>query len=99
MSSFDRDLKSLLVYEIECNGCGSIYVGRTSRHLTTRMSEQQKKDSQVEQHIVKCSSSTNEIEWKILDAFRSVEKLIATEAIFIIEAGNKHTHNEYRWRQ
>ena len=26
-SSFDSDLKSHVVYEIKCNGCGSIYVG------------------------------------------------------------------------
>ena len=44
-SSFARDLKSHVVYEIKCNGCGSIYVEQTSRHVTTRISEHQKKDS------------------------------------------------------
>ena len=36
-SSFYRELKSLVVYEITCNGCGSIYVEPTSRHITTRI--------------------------------------------------------------
>ena len=33
--SFNRELKFHVVYEIKCNGCGSIYVGQTSRHVTT----------------------------------------------------------------
>ena len=41
-ASFDRDLKSHVVNEIKCNGCGSIYVGQTSRHVTTRITEHQK---------------------------------------------------------
>ena len=28
-SSFDKDLKSHVVYELICNGCKSIYVGQT----------------------------------------------------------------------
>ena len=61
-SSFDKDLKSHVVYEIKCNGCGSIYVGQTSRHVTTRITEHQKKDSQVGQHLVECRGATNDIE-------------------------------------
>ena len=36
-SSFDKDLKSHVVYELTCNGCKSIYVGQTCRHITTRV--------------------------------------------------------------
>ena len=61
-SSFDRDLKSHVVYEIKCNGCGSIYFGQTSRHVTTRITEHQKKDSRVVQHLVECRGTTNDIE-------------------------------------
>ena len=35
-SSFDKDLKSQVVYELTCNGCKSIYIGQTCRHITTR---------------------------------------------------------------
>ena len=80
---FDRDLKSHVVYEIKGNGCRSIYVGQRSRHVTTRITEHQKKDSQVGQHLVECRGATNDIEWKILDACRTVEKLKIIEAIYI----------------
>ena len=43
-SSFDKDLKSHVVYELTCNGCKSIYVGRTCRHITTRVAEHAKAD-------------------------------------------------------
>ena len=51
-SAFDKNLKSHVVYKVTCNGCGSIYVCQTSRHVTTRNSEHQKKDSPVGQHLV-----------------------------------------------
>ena len=43
-SPFDKNLKSHVVYKVTCNGCSSIYVSQTSRHVTTRISEHQKKD-------------------------------------------------------
>ena len=73
--SFDRDLKSHVVYEIKCTGCGSIYVGQTSRHVTTRITEHQKKDSHVVQHLIECRGATNDIE-EILGATPTVEKLM-----------------------
>ena len=82
-SSFDRYLKSHVVYEIKSNGCGSIYVGQTSRHVTTRIRDHQKKVSQVGQHLIECLGAKNDIEWKILDACRTVEKLLIIEAIYI----------------
>ena len=82
-SSFDRDLLSHVVDEIKCNGCGSIYVGQTSRQVTTRITEHQKKDSQVCQHLVECRGAMNDIERKILDACRTVEKLMIIETIYI----------------
>ena len=81
-SSFDRDLKSHVVYEIKYNGCGSIYVGQTSRHVTTGITEQEK-DSQVGQHLIECRGAKNDIEWKILDPCWTVEKLMIIEAIYI----------------
>ena len=41
-SSFDVDLKSHILYEIKCTGCKSIYVGQTSRHVETKISEHQR---------------------------------------------------------
>ena len=64
-------------------GCGSIWVGKRSWHVTTRISEHQTKDSQVSQRLVEYASSTTVIEWKGLDACRTVEKLMTIEAIYI----------------
>ena len=98
-SSFPRDLKSHVVYEIKGNGCGSIYVGQTSWHVT-RISEHQKKDSQVGQHLVECCGATIDIEWKILDACRTVEKLTTIEAIKISKVKPAlNTRDEYRGRE
>ena len=46
-SSFDKNLKSLVVYKVTRNGCSAIYVGQTSRHVTTRFSKHEKKDLPV----------------------------------------------------
>ena len=78
ISTFDRDLKSYVLIEIKSNGCGSIYVVQTSRHVITRITEHQKEDSQVGRHIVECSGSTN----NILDVGPTVEKRITIEAIY-----------------
>ena len=79
----DKDLKSLEVCEIKINQCGSIYVGQTSRNVTTKISEHQKKDSQMGQHLAECSGSTNDSEWKIQDACRTVVKFMTVEALYI----------------
>ena len=72
-----------MVYELKHNGCGSIYVGQTSQHVTTKITEHQKKDSQVGQHLVECCSATIKIELKIRDAGRTAEKLMTLEAIYL----------------
>ena len=67
-SSFDKNLKSHVVYRITCNGCSSIYFGQTSRHVTTRISENQKKNSPVGQQPIEGCGTAHNIEWEILDA-------------------------------
>ena len=99
-STFDRDLKSQVVIEVKSNGCGFIYVGQTSRHTTTRITEHQKKDSQVVQHLFECRAAKNDVEWKILDACRTVEKLMIIEAIYISKLKPAlNTRDEYRGRE
>ena len=102
-SSFDRDLMSHVECEIKCNGCGSLYVGHTSRHVTTSITEHQKhqkKDSQVGQHLVECRGATNDIDWKILNACRTVGKLMIIEAIYISKLKPAlNTRDEYRGRE
>ena len=98
--AFDRDLKSHVVYKTKCIGCGSIFVGQTSRHVTTRITEHQKKDSQLGQHLVECFGATNDTDWKILDACRTVEKLMTIEAIYISKLKPAlNTRDEYSGRK
>ena len=92
-SSFDSDLKSHVLYEIKGNRYGSIYVVQTSRYVTIRISEHQK-------DLVECCDSTNGIEWKILDASRTVEKLMTIEAILISKLKPAlNTRDENRGRE
>ena len=67
-SPFDKNLKSHVVHKVTCNGCSSIYVGSTSRHVITRNLEHQKLDSPVGQNLVECCGTAHNIEWEILDA-------------------------------
>ena len=99
-SPFDKSLKSYVVYNVTSNGSSSIYVGQTSRHVTTRISEHQKKDSPVGQHLVECCGTTHNVKWEILDACRGVEKLMTIEAISIKKLKPQlNTRDEYRGRE
>ena len=41
---------------------------QTSRHATTKISELQKKDSLVGQHLVECCGTAKNTDWEIQDA-------------------------------
>ena len=38
-ATISKDLRSRVVYQIDCTGCGSCYVGKTIENLRTRLSE------------------------------------------------------------
>ena len=98
-SSFDKNLKSHVVYKVTCNGCSSIYVGQTNQHVTTRISEHQKKGFPVGQHV-ECCGTAHDIEWEILDACREFEKLMRIEPIYIKKLKPQlNTRDEYRMRE
>ena len=99
-SSFDNNLKSHVVYKITCMGCISIYVGQTSQHVTTRISENQKKGSPVGRLFVECCGRAHKNEWEILDACRGVERLMTIKAIYIRKLKPKLNRcEEYRGRE
>ena len=54
-TSFARELRSKVVYNLTCSGCNSTYVGQTVRYLATRVDEHRKGDSPVGQHLLECS--------------------------------------------
>ena len=82
---FSSELKSIVVYRLECCGCKSIYVGQTVRHLKTRIEEHREEDTRVGQHIRQCGSesSKSEFKWKIIDQASSSIKLLTLEAVHI----------------
>ena len=57
LSTFDCHLKNHVVYEINSSGCSFFYVGQTCRRLTTWITENQKRDSPVGQHVAECGQS------------------------------------------
>ena len=82
-SSFERDLQSHVVYELTCNGCKSIYVGQTCRHITTRDAEHAKADSPMGVHAIECNGDKSAFQWKILDQCSNQSKLMTLEALYI----------------
>ena len=52
------------------------------------------------QHMVECRGAMNDIEWKILDACRTVENLMIIEAIYISKLKPAlNTRDEYKARE
>ena len=101
-SSFSSELKSKVVYSLECCGCKSIYVGQTVQHFTTRIEEHRKEDTPVGQHIRQCSieSGKSEFKWKIIDQASSSIKLLTLEALHIRkERPAINTRDEFRSRE
>ena len=96
-SSFSSQLKSKVVYRLECCRCKSSYFGQTVRHLTTRIEEHRKEDTPVGQHIRQCGS---EIKWKIIDQASSSIKVLILEALHIRkERPVINTRDEFRGRE
>ena len=82
-SSFDKDLKSHVVYELTCNGSKSIYVGQTCRHITTRIAEHAKADSPMGVHANECNGDKTAFQWTILDQCSNQSKLMTLEVLYI----------------
>ena len=82
-SSFDWYLKSHVVYEVPCNGCKSLYVGQTCRHITTRVAEHAKADSPMGVHAIECNGDKTAFQWKILDQYSKQSKVMTLEELYI----------------
>ena len=98
-SSFSSELKSKVVYRLECCGCKTIYVGQLVRHLTTRVEEHRKEDTSGGQHIKQCGSESvkSEFKWKIIDQRSSSINLVTLEALHIRKEGLPiNTRDEFR---
>ena len=95
-----RMLKSNVVYQINCPGCQSSYVGQTTRHLSTRIREHSRTSSNVGEHLSKCGVTLHEEDVKIIDSSSSYNKLLTLEALHIQKRKPTiNTKEEYRSRE
>ena len=81
-------VRSFVVYEFTCFGCGAKYIGETTRHLAVRIKEhlKTKKESNVFQHLnqnIKCKDKCSEKCFKVIDRGNSEFILKLKEAIHI----------------
>ena len=60
----------------------SSMLAKTSWNVTTRISEHQKINSTLGQHLVECCGTAHYIEWEILDANRGSEERMTMKAIY-----------------
>ena len=101
-SAFSNDLKSRVVYKMSCSGCFSTYVGKTVRHLTTRVEEHKKADSPVGLHLQQCQLVGNsaDLNWEIIDRSNNQTKLLTLEVIHIRkDKPGLNTRDEFRSRE
>ena len=99
-SSFDKDLKSHVVYELTCNGCKYISVGQTCRYITKRVAEHAKVNSPMGIHVIQRNGDKTAVQWKILVQCSKQSKLMTLEALFIRTLKPAiNTRDEYRTRE
>ena len=84
-----RSLRSCVVYKFICTGCNSIYIGETSRHLSTRVCEHLYADKNP--HIFKhlkssssCRDACGEGYFKVLGSASTHHSLKIKEALHIM---------------
>ena len=71
-----RSLRSYVVYKFTCAECNSVYVGETSRHISTRFREHlfSDKNSHIFKHLQgsdACKNACNETCFKVIDSART----------------------------
>ena len=95
-----RMLQSNVVYQIQCPGCTSSYVGQTVRHLQQRFREHVgNKGGPVRTHFELCNIIANDKAIKILGRAKTLPKLLTLEALFIKEQKPVlNTKDEWRSR-
>ena len=80
----DQDLKSKIIYSVECLNCEKAYIGKTIRHFCTRKEEHRTdKDSTVFKHVQETGHEMNWEEMKILDSARDDYRLRLKEMMYI----------------
>ena len=90
----EKDLKSCVIYKLNCPFCKKCYVGQTARHVVTRSREHINNEGPVKSHLEECNIVLKEDEEKsifindnveVLMQCTKVEKLLTYESLFIKE--------------
>ena len=76
-----KDYCGRVVYKSTCTSCAACYVGQTSRHLKTRVTEHLKDSAPVGSHLISCAGNQPEI--TILHKCPCLPKLLTLEALYI----------------
>ena len=80
-SSFDKEIKPHVIYELTCNECKSIYVGQTCQHITTWAAEHAKTDSPMGRQSIECNGDKNSFPVENIRPVRQ-PKLMTLEALY-----------------
>ena len=85
----NKSLRSCIVYKFTCTGCNSVYIGETSRHLSTRVREHlfTDKNSHIFKHLktsTPCKNLCSENCFKVLDSASNYHNLKIKEALHIM---------------
>ena len=93
-------IRSGVVYQITCPSCETSYVGYTTRHLQTRISEHRRLKGPMKAHLRKCKVYMDDCQIKILASSSKSETYLQTlEALYIRELKPKiNTKDEFRGR-
>ena len=96
----EKMLRSNVVYKIECPRCQACYVGQTSRHMKTRLSEHKNKNKPVGNHFKLCRRKLKDCHVEILaQSTRGEAYLLTLEALWIKELRPAiNTRDEYKSR-
>ena len=98
-SPFPSELKSQVVYQIDCPGCNASYVGQTYRHLTT-LGAHREPSARVGSHFIECGLAPTDIDAKIIDSANNKSKLLKLEALHIaMKNPQLNARVEYRHRE
>ena len=99
-SPIPKELRSHVVYQIDCSGCNASYVGQTCRHLTTRLTEHREANARVGSHFRECGLNADDISAKIIDVSPDRSKLLTLEALHIaMKNPALNNREEYRARE
>ena len=97
----EKNLRSGVVYRIQCAKCSNAYVGQTARHILTRFKEHLKPSAAVAKHMATCSTKCTMEDVKVLaSSARGEAHLLTLEALFIEELKPQiNTKEEWKSRQ